>query len=75
MTQKTYPHKTYIQNALAQANFNQSELAERLGVSRQAVSGMLAKPVKPETLFGILRAIGIPAEEIAAIPVGELYEV
>lgn len=75
MTQKTYPHKIYIQHKLAEMGITQSELARRLGVSRQAVSGMLAKPIKPETLFNILRAIGITAEEIAAIPIGDLYEV
>ena len=66
----------FLKQAIKQSNLTQADVARKMNVTAQAVSGIVATPSpKPETAIRLLLAVGWPLEEIANIRLGDIYEI
>lgn len=66
----------FLKQAIKQSNMTQADVARKMGVTAQAVSGIVSTSApKPETAVKLLMAIGWPVEEIANVRLGDIYEI
>lgn len=64
----------FISRAFAESGLTQTEIAGRMGVTKQAVYNLLATPApRPETVIRFLRALGWHTAAIEALLFVEVY--
>ena len=67
---------TFLKDAIYKSGKSQREIAERMGVTPQSLSGVLSyNTPKPDTLANVLLAAGWTVEDVRNLRLGDVYQI